>query len=66
MLIRFDLMEDTVLSNFYGGDGELIARMFRDGQNKILKGRLAPGSNIGLHPTKPPRRSFLFFRERET
>lgn len=49
MLIQFDLMENTVLPNFYGGDGEMVAKMFRDGQNKILKGTLAPGCNIGLH-----------------
>lgn len=49
MLIDFEKKENTVLSHFWGGDGELIAKMFQDEQNKILKGTLAPGSNIGMH-----------------
>ncbi len=49
MKIQFDTIENTVLPHFYGGDGEMIAKMFKDGSNKILKGTLSSGCNIGLH-----------------
>ena len=49
MKIVFESMKKTVLPQFYGGDGEMVANLFNDGMNKILKGTLAPGSNIGLH-----------------
>ena len=49
MKIEFDSMEKTCLPRFYGGEGEMIAKLFNDGANKILKGTLAPGSNIGMH-----------------
>ena len=49
MLIDFNAMETTVMERFYGGEGALEAKMFRDEQNKILKGTLQSGSNIGLH-----------------
>ena len=49
MKLFFDQMEDTVLENFKGGQGVLSAKMHVDGDNKIMRGRLAPGSHIGLH-----------------
>ena len=49
MLIHFSEMPDTVLEHFNGGEGRLIAKMFNDGTNKILKGLLEPGSTVGLH-----------------
>lgn len=49
MLIKFEEMNTTHLTNFYGGDKELSAKMYRDECNKILKGTLIPGANIGLH-----------------
>lgn len=49
MLIEFNAMEDTVLKNFYGGEKALSAKMFVDERNKILYGKLEPGSSIGLH-----------------
>ena len=48
-MIKFCEMKDTVLENFCGGQGALIAKMFNDGKNKILKGTLPSGSSIGLH-----------------
>lgn len=48
-MLDFDKMEETVLHNFYGGKGDTIARMFVDDKNRIMKGKLAPGSSIGLH-----------------
>ncbi len=49
MLLRFSAMEETVLPHFKGGEGELRARMFHDGQARILHGVLAPGCTIGCH-----------------
>lgn len=49
MLIKFETMNDMVLPNFYGGDKEMVAKMYRDESNKILKGTLSPGANIGIH-----------------
>lgn len=48
-MIDFSKIEETSLQNFYGGKGALIASMFTDDKNRILKGRLVPGSTIGLH-----------------
>ena len=49
MMIKFNEMPDTVLEHFNGGEGQFIAKMFNDGTNKILRGRLEPGCSIGLH-----------------
>lgn len=49
MKINFDQMEETVLNAFKGGQGALQAKMHTDPNNKIMRGRLAPGSSIGLH-----------------
>lgn len=48
-MIDFKNMPETVMSEFKGGKGELIAKMFFDGVNRIFEGRLTPGSSIGLH-----------------
>lgn len=53
MLIKFDEIKETELKAFYGGDGALIANMFVDGKNKILRGKLAPKATIGLHKHEP-------------
>ena len=34
---------------FKGGEGVTHARMFADGRNRIMRGRLEPGCSIGLH-----------------
>lgn len=47
--IDFKNREETVIQNFYDGEGALSARMFLDGDNRILYGTLAPGASIGLH-----------------
>ena len=49
MKIIFNDMPDTVLEHFQGGEGVFVAKMFNDGTNKILNGRLAPGCSIGMH-----------------
>lgn len=49
MIIRFDEMELTVLPGFKGGEKEYQAKMFFDGANRIMLGRLIPGASIGMH-----------------
>lgn len=49
MLIEFDKLDDTVLENFYGGDGCLRAKMHIDDHGKIMRAKLAPGSSSGMH-----------------
>lgn len=49
MIIDFNKMDVTVLPKFKGGEKEFAANMFFDGTNRIFKGRLVPGSTIGMH-----------------
>lgn len=49
MIFNFNEIDETILSNFYGGEKELRANMFVDEHNKILYGRLEPGASIGMH-----------------
>ena len=53
MIIQFDGLEEKELKNFYGGEGALLAHMYVDENNKILKGRLKKGSSIGVHKHVP-------------
>lgn len=43
MKIDFSNIEETVLHNFRGGDGDTQARMVTDEHNRIMKGRLMSG-----------------------
>ena len=47
MKIEFDNIPVKHLEHFNGGEGRLIARIYNDGTNKILKGLLEPGSCVG-------------------
>lgn len=49
MLIDFSTMEEQVMPGFLGGEGTFHTRMRVDGLGKIMRGRLEPGSSIGLH-----------------
>jgi len=49
MKIDFNSIQECSYPNFKGGEMELNARMFFDGTNRIMKGRLMPGASIGLH-----------------
>ena len=49
MKIIFDQIEETVIPHMRGGEGQLAARMFTDGDNRIMRGVLSPGCSIGLH-----------------
>ncbi len=48
-MIKFDEIEETVVANFYGGEGELAARMAVDDLNRIMRARLKRGCSIGRH-----------------
>ena len=49
MIIDFDKIDASVFPAFKGGEKEFSANMFFDGTNRIFKGRLIPGSSIGIH-----------------
>lgn len=49
MIIDFNKIEEQSIPNFKGGEKSLEARMYFDGTNRMLKGRLQPGASIGLH-----------------
>ena len=49
MKLDFLTIEESVLPNFRGGEKEFNAKMFFDGINRIMKGRLVSGASIGTH-----------------
>ncbi len=49
MILDLPNMPETAMPNFKGGEGVTYARMFFDGQNRVMLGRLPAGSSIGLH-----------------
>ena len=49
MIIDFDAIEEAVVPQFKGGDGNTLTRLFNDGQNKIMRSRLDVGCSIGYH-----------------
>lgn len=49
MKIDFDSMAEQALPAFKGGEKRFDVKMFTDGLNKIMKGRLVPGASIGMH-----------------
>lgn len=49
MKVDFDNIEEQSIPSFKGGEKEFNVRMFTDGMNKIMKGRLVPGASIGMH-----------------
>ncbi len=49
MIVDFNKIEEQRLERFKDGEGSLLARMYFDGTNRIMKARLEPGSSIGLH-----------------
>ena len=53
MIIKFDGIKETELKEFNGGKGTFLANMYIDEKNKILRGKLVPGTSIGLHKHVP-------------
>lgn len=49
MLLNFEMIPETVIPRFHGGEKEARSHMFRDADNKIMIGLLAPGASIGRH-----------------
>lgn len=49
MVIDFNNIEENVMPNFKEGMGKTALKIFSDSNNKIMKGRLEPGSSIGIH-----------------
>lgn len=49
MIIDYNNTEFQSFPNFKGGEGEMLAKMFFDGKNRILSAKLEPGSSIGFH-----------------
>ena len=49
MIIDFNQIPEVVNKNFYGGEKELVASIYKDENNKILRGKLVPDATIGLH-----------------
>ncbi len=60
MLIHFDSIEETIIPNMRGGEKQYNVRMFNDGMNKIMKGRLVPGASIGLHTHEADSETMYF------
>ena len=48
-MIDFQNMPSTILPQFKGGEGQMVAKMVNDDLNRILYATLAPGHSIGLH-----------------
>ena len=53
MIIKFDEIKEKELQAFHGGEGALSANMFVDEKNKILRGKLIPGTSVGVHRHVP-------------
>jgi hypothetical protein len=49
MKISFDAIGEKEIKEFKGGKGAFLVHMFSDQNNKIMKGKLQPGSSIGMH-----------------
>ena len=49
MRIDYEAMPETVNEHFKGGLGRMIGKTFADDHVRVIRGRLTPGSTIGLH-----------------
>ncbi len=49
MLNDYEQMEWTANPEFKGGKGIFYNKVFTDGVNKMMQGKLLPGSSIGYH-----------------
>ena len=48
-MIDFDKIKEVKIENFKGGKGFVIARIYDDGNNKIMKATLQKDCSIGMH-----------------
>ncbi|MCH4153889.1 MAG: cupin domain-containing protein [Saccharofermentans sp.] len=49
MIIDYNAMEWQENPGFKGGEGIFLNKMYDDGTNKMMTGRLKPGCSIGYH-----------------
>lgn len=49
MKLDFKAMDENWLANFKGGEKGLLAKMFSDENNKIIRARLIAGATVGEH-----------------
>ena len=49
MILDLTNMPEQAQPNFKGGEGVAYTRMFFDGMNRVMLGRLPAGSSIGMH-----------------
>ena len=49
MILDLPKIPEQAMPNFKGGEGTAWVRMFFDGQNRIMLGRLPAGASIGVH-----------------
>ena len=49
MKLDFKAMDENWLANFKGGEKGLLAKMFADDHNRIIKARLIAGATVGDH-----------------
>lgn len=62
MIIDFNNIDETIIPNFKGGEKAIAAKMYFDGTNRILYGRLESGATIGLH-THETSSEIIYFIE---
>ena len=49
MKFRFDDIEEGVTEHLHGGEGNLVDRMLVMDGHRFIKGKLTPGSTVGIH-----------------
>lgn len=49
MKIDFEQIEEKRVPEFKGGTGAALLRTYEDDTIKVIRGRLEPGSSIGMH-----------------
>lgn len=49
MKIDFKQFEEMAIPHFKGGEGQYLVKQFADEKVKIMLGKLASGSSIGMH-----------------
>lgn len=49
MLVDFNGIEERKIPGMNGGKGEMSAKMYMDGDGKVIFCKIHPGGSIGLH-----------------
>lgn len=48
-MIEFEKLETKILHEFQGGTGDIVAKIYADDKNRIVKSVYAPGVSTGYH-----------------